>query len=629
MNSSRSCHEIPDCPNIFVDAFRGHYLSQKTKDADNIFILTHYHGDHYGSLPGKQRLTSKDPPSGGNVYLGPAKIHCTSITAELLRRIHRVPAHLVVEHAYGEQWTVTVPNTTTGRKRQRSSSATSGTTKQVSLTFYDANHCPGAAIVIVEVPTNHTNSVVHVHTGDMRYHRQTFQGYSRLAKASLGKRIDCVLLDTTYATKPSHDFVAQSVAIQTIASQVQEQWQQDQRLPSGVGTKTLFLLSCYSIGKERVLLQVSKETQQPIFVTERKYEMLDCIRKGYQNDKKTILGTNVEADGDISEIVELCTTDELQSDVHVIPMGMAGEMWPFFQPNYNACADYAIKLNDARLERNNADKNAPPLALYNKVVAFIPTGWADATNWNKKNSVSRAHRKCDLPSSEGDSSMEFEIEVEIRLVPYSEHSSYSELQQCIEDWKPRKVIPTVFKDENDRRKVEARFKVDTKRAKQHFFHTMSGPSTESMPDSLESKTSNGGSENCDVSVDLSKESSGDDPVSVTPILCQKAHSRSSAADQSSISDERGQTLLAMGFDEIHVRVALDKCQGKSIDNMVEFLLSRDSAGVAVGSPSLIAHSPNVESKLCTNPGRSRGAAKKRHRSPQNTVITSFFSVKKK
>jgi hypothetical protein len=39
-------------------------------------------------------------------------------------------------------------------------------------------------------------------------------------------------------------------------------------------------------------------------------------------------------------------------------MGLAGEMWPYFRPNYNKCKEYVEKL----------DKE------YDKVVAFLPTG---------------------------------------------------------------------------------------------------------------------------------------------------------------------------------------------------------------------------------------------------------------
>jgi hypothetical protein len=123
-------------------------------------------------------------------------------------------------------------------------------------------------------------------------------------------------------------------------------------------------------------------------------------------------------------------------------MGLAGEMWPYFRPNFAACAEYAQKLNKS----------------YSRVVAFIPTGWADASNWNKKKAISTATCKG--------------FHIEIRLISYSEHSAFSELQDFVQFLRPRKVIPTVFKDENDRRKIEARFQIDTNRAKQFFLSSL-------------------------------------------------------------------------------------------------------------------------------------------------------------
>ena len=43
MNAASCCHTIEGCPGLYVDAFRGALL-RKTNDADNSFILTHYHG---------------------------------------------------------------------------------------------------------------------------------------------------------------------------------------------------------------------------------------------------------------------------------------------------------------------------------------------------------------------------------------------------------------------------------------------------------------------------------------------------------------------------------------------------------------------------------------------------------
>ena len=49
------------------------------------------------------------------------------------------------------------------------------------------------------------------------------------------------------------------------------------------------------------------------------------------------------------------------------------------------------------------------------------------------------------------------VEVEVRLVPYSEHSSYAELCDFLRELKPVRVLPTVFGSESERRRMEKDF----------------------------------------------------------------------------------------------------------------------------------------------------------------------------
>jgi DNA cross-link repair 1A protein len=424
MNAASDCHEIPGCPNLFIDAFRGHYLSSKSKDASNVFILTHYHGDHYGKLPREHK------------YAGPAVIHCTPVTAALLRQVHQVPHHLVCEHRYGETWDVVGEKNDDGNPNNGA----------VRATFYDANHCPGAAMVLIEVPpTQHRNAkgrnaavVHHLHTGDFRYHPR-MQTYTLLREAVTNRTLDCLFLDTTFA-HPRHAFEPQAVAIEAIASQAHD-------LLSSASADTLVLLSCYSIGKERVLWEVSARTRQLVHVSEAKLQKLQCLVEHEEiiedgGDENDDVGSEaVPQPQHCHRMVDRCTTDPSKSDVHVVPMGLAGEMWPYFQPNFGGCYEYATKLDKP----------------YRRIVAFIPTGWAMGSKWNREHATSRQIYKG--------------VEVEVRLVAYSEHSSFDELQEFVAYCGPRKVVPTVFSDDKDLRRIQSLFPVDTLRAKQHFFHS--------------------------------------------------------------------------------------------------------------------------------------------------------------
>jgi DNA cross-link repair 1A protein len=590
MNESSDCHELPDCPGLFIDAFRGGYLKHKVKNAANTFLLSHYHGDHYGSLPRAGK------------YQGPAKIHCTVITAALLVRVHGVDPSLVVSHALGETWEVPAVDAAATRRspgaHAASPAAVSGEAGTIRVTLYDANHCPGAAIILLQSPAGRT----HLHTGDLRYHAK-MQTYPLLREAALGHRVDCLLLDTTYA-HPKHTFCHQQVAVDQIASEATELLDQQSPQP-----KTLVLLSCYSIGKEKVLWEVARRTGQKIYANERKRQMLACI----QQEEST---TPEDDDPHPStRILDHCTEDAHASDVHIVPMGMAGQIWPYFQPNYQACLDYA------RAQKAN----------YERVVAFLPTGWAEASNWNKKNAYNTTVK-------EG-------VTISVRLVAYSEHSTYPELQSLVEFLQPRLVLPTVYKNEADRRKIQARFRVDNRRAKEAFFRSIQGGN------GPEGRTVNSTSKATSPAVAL--------PMVATPLMeaelpqkyelievdsdvAQSSFQTKGESDQPVVSTKRKlvavtcsptrkrikltdvTTLVSMGFSSGEAKEALD--QSKDFTSAIDLLLSATPAKRIPTKASLITTSPKhpspTKSTLHTSPT-------KKSVSPTGTrSIKCFFPVKK-
>jgi len=134
------------------------------------------------------------------------------------------------------------------------------------------------------------------------------------------------------------------------------------------------------------------------------------------------------------------TTDPRAARVHVIGMGVAASMWPYFVPNWKELL---------------ALKHGLGPEFCSHLLAVVPTGWAASGNYNKRNATSVC------PSDEA---------VTIRLVPYSEHSSYTELVEFVTFLKPLKVIPTVYKDEADLRRIEGLFdKLTDKSAGKRLF----------------------------------------------------------------------------------------------------------------------------------------------------------------
>ena len=510
MNQTAKCHLIQGCKGLYIDAFRA--FKSKTNDINATFILTHYHSDHYNGLP-----------RGKKGYTGPALIHCTPITAELLKEIHGVDPRFIVPHPYGCTWTLVGEDESSKRfgedvnasnrlgRSKGNKNKNNNNNNNIKITFYDANHCPGAAIIHIHIVDQDKH---HIHTGDMRFHLQKFSTYTSITKAIEQRKIDLLYLDTTYS-KPKHDFIPQDEAIRMISSNVQDLLKDNHDVvnakkknffqPKSLGSRssssswssistsqtsnssrndtrqrTLVLLSCYSIGKEKVLWHSAIQSNQKVYVNKTKYKMLQCF---HSSDLQTSSSGGVASSrlDESCNIISKCTTNPHESDIHVIQMGLAGSLFPFFQPNYEQCALYAHELNKG----------------YSKVVAFIPTGWANSSKFNKDNAISSKRipmkdLKERLPEKTvrkgGCYGNDSSIVVEIRLIPYSEHSSYSELRSCVEFFNPRQIIPTVFSNDKEYTAIENRFRdlVDSHRAKANFIRMIGGGGSGSISSSSSS-----------------------------------------------------------------------------------------------------------------------------------------------
>ncbi|XP_047064380.1 DNA cross-link repair protein SNM1-like [Lolium rigidum] len=146
--------------------------------------------------------------------------------------------------------------------------------------------------------------------------------------------------------------------------------------------KTLIVVGAYSIGKENVYLAISQALEVPIYTDASRRRILHSF--GWPNLSKRISSCN-------------------QSSLHVLPL--------------------------ASVQHENLKKY---LETHNQrflsVLAFRPTGWTFSE---------AAGKELDLikPSSKGS--------VTIYGVPYSEHSSFTELGDFLKFVKPQKVIPTV------------------------------------------------------------------------------------------------------------------------------------------------------------------------------------------
>ncbi|XP_065848777.1 uncharacterized protein [Euphorbia lathyris] len=260
---------VPGTP-FRVDAFK--YLRG---DCSHWF-LTHFHMDHY------QGLTRS---------FCHGKIYCSLITAKLVNmkigiswdRIEILPLNQKIRIA------------------------------GVDVTCLDANHCPGSVIILFQPP----NGKAVLHTGDFRYCEEM----ANMITSQMCP-IHTLILDTTYCN-PQYDFPKQEAVIQFVIEAIQAET---------FNPKTLFLIGSYTIGKERLFLEVGRVLQRKVHVNAAKLRLLECL-------------------GFSKEDMQWFTSNEYESQIHVVPM------WT---------------LASFKRLKHISNQYAKRFSL---VVAFSPSGW--------------------------------------------------------------------------------------------------------------------------------------------------------------------------------------------------------------------------------------------------------------
>ncbi|KAF9910940.1 DNA break repair nuclease [Linnemannia zychae] len=408
---SRPCpfyKKMPDT-GFTVDAF----CYGKVEGCDAYF-LSHFHSDHYGGL-----TSTWDH--------GP--IYCSSITANLVIK------RLRVDEQYVKRLPMYEPTVIGG----------------VTVRLMDANHCPGSVLFVFDL---HNPKRRYLHTGDFRATPDMIT--DPILRQPQNVPIDILYLDTTYSN-PRYTFPPQDVVIQETARLIcKEVGVQADLLPavaaaaapvvkttrrvnlmeswlkkeSGNSEKLLSMsvkssqitkskqawkepaeknkivicVGTYLIGKERVFKAIAKAINSKVYVQSQKLQIMQCLED--------------------PELMDMLTNDRHEAQVHLLHMG--SDMSP------EALQDYLDSL-------------APTFV---RLIAIRPTGWT--FTGTKKFTPANDNGPMDASTSspKPPTSLEFRpsfmsATVKIYPVPYSEHSSFSELAGFVRSLSIHKVIPTV------------------------------------------------------------------------------------------------------------------------------------------------------------------------------------------
>ncbi|GLI65272.1 hypothetical protein VaNZ11_008764 [Volvox africanus] len=361
------CHTIPGT-RIVVDLFGP--LSKCISASMSPFrILTHFHADHYKGLT--RSFT------GGTVLASPVTARLVSERLKLpAARLRTLPMDTEVE------------------------------VDGASLTLVDANHCPGAAMVVAYPPGGWPPVL---HTGDCRLGEHMRSNPA--LQALVGRRCTLVL-DTTYCD-PQYEFPSQRAVLDAVLDAVKAE---------SFNKRALFVFGTYTIGKERLFLEVAAAMGQKVYCSKEK-------------------AATLAACGLAPQYASLITTNHLEANIHAVPL-------------------FKVTLDglSAILQQYRG--------RYSAVIGFSPTGWnhtggprgggggggsggGGRGGRGGQGGRGRGGRSSVLSRQQQSATIGRRMArgtTVVYQVPYSEHSSFGELRSFVSWLQPGRIVPSVNAD---------------------------------------------------------------------------------------------------------------------------------------------------------------------------------------
>ncbi|KAI8592356.1 beta-lactamase-like protein [Geranomyces variabilis] len=366
------------------------------------YFLTHFHSDHYGGL-------------SRSFDYGP--LYCSAITGNLISQRLRVSEDYIVRLPMERPVMV----------------------MGVKVTLIDANHCPGAVLFLFELP----NGKRLLHTGDFRAcPSHIMHPYLRTLS------IDICYLDTTYCA-PSHRFPPQEAvisAVGTLCTRIRA-GESVQSIVSGTQTngakvvnmlsqwigltklkqmRPLVLVGSYTIGKEKMFVSVAKNLGSGIFVETTKRRVLEQLED--------------------PALLEMLTEDP-HAAVHVVKMNAlkVTDLGPYVS-RLNLDPDIIICIRPTGWTFRPSKSTVAAVTAVEDDETVMPSTQALGTYTVK--SLQPAYASIAVSGTGGGRPRM--VQVITLAVPYSEHSSFSELEAFVKGvgTSLKRVIPTVGQGES-------------------------------------------------------------------------------------------------------------------------------------------------------------------------------------
>ncbi|GJN84252.1 hypothetical protein PLIIFM63780_007808 [Purpureocillium lilacinum] len=248
---------VSEFPDIRIDFFRAHAGTPPPLAC----FLSHVHSDH---LAGLESLRSPF-------------VYCSGGTREILLRLERYPCRINYAQGILETRQQTYKHLSKVLKPLPLETSTVIELQpghRIRVTLFDANHCPGSVMFLIE-----GDGKAVLYTGDVRCEPWFVNSLARnplvLEYASGIKTLDKIYLDTSFTS---------DVVFQTKSQGIEELLRKIAKYP----TDTVFHFQAWTYGYEDVWVALSKALDSPIHVDDYKMRVYGSLRSRLPDKHSTV-----------------------------------------------------------------------------------------------------------------------------------------------------------------------------------------------------------------------------------------------------------------------------------------------------------------------------------------------------
>ncbi|KAL6352640.1 hypothetical protein LRP88_13109 [Fusarium phalaenopsidis] len=394
---------VSEFPDIRIDFFRHNADVQPPPLA---CFLSHVHSDH---LAGLESLRSPF-------------VYCSAATREILLRLERYPCRINCAKGLLEARQQTYKHLSKVMKPLPLETPTTIELRpgcEIQVTLFDANHCPGAVMFLIESDTK-----AILYTGDIRSEPWFVNSISRnpsLVEYTSGlKTLDKIYLDTSFT---------EDVPFQTKAQGITELLRKVSKYPSD----TVFHFQAWTYGYEDVWVALSKALKSQVHVDDYKLRIYGSLKS---RPSEARFSSNVHLTPESPALTgHMCGNTPHQ-----------GCLTPNENVRLHSCEKGAIVLSsDILLPTEAIQALKEVLAQAVSTGRNIPLDW-DITSLDN-HSVQEivqmlAERLVNISKKAVAEDVTGQAELPKTIhFPYSRHSSYPELCHFVETFRPKDVWP--------------------------------------------------------------------------------------------------------------------------------------------------------------------------------------------